>query len=307
MRGEIHLDCDVLIVGGGPSGLSAALVLGRAKRSVVVIDEGRPRNAVTRQSHGFLTRDNIKPMELRQIARDQLQTYPVNILDDTVVEIENQQDCFIIHSKKNKIQAKKVIFASGLKEHLPEIDGLEETYGVSVFSCPYCDGWEHRDQPLAIIGNGKNLFTYCKLISNWSEDLIVLSDGPTILSVEEQQQLDDRNIRLIEEPIKELKSIDGRLTEITFEENDSIPRSAAFLLNTYATQSTTLPIKLGVELNEKGGYQTERHGRTSTDGLYIIGDAAKRFTGLIGAASEGYETGIAVNLDLINEEWDEKI
>ncbi|MBP3951025.1 NAD(P)/FAD-dependent oxidoreductase [Bacillus sp. YZJH907-2] len=306
MRGEIHLDCDVLIVGGGPSGLSAALVLGRAKRSVIVIDEGRPRNAVTRQSHGFLTRDNIKPMELRQIAREQLQTYPVNILDDTVVEIETRQDWFVIHSKKNKIHAKKVIFASGLKEHLPEIEGLQEAYGVSVFSCPYCDGWEHRDQPLAIIGNGENLFTYCKLISNWSEDLIVLSDGPTILSIEEQQQLKDRNITLIEEPIKELKSIDGRLTEITFEENDSIQRTAAFLLNTYATQFTTLPEKLGVELNEKGGYQTKRHGRTSTDGLYIIGDAAKRFTGLIGAASEGYETGIAVNLDLINEEWDEK-
>jgi thioredoxin reductase len=300
-----HRTVDVVIVGGGPGGLSAALVLGRSCRSVALIDSGHPRNEVTYESHGFLTRDGIKPFELREIAQEQMNKYDnVSMVNDLVLNVEKKRGAFITTTQNGKVfVSRKMIFATGLKENLPIISGLSQTYGKSVFSCPYCDAWEHRDQPLAVIGNEKNLIHYIRLIFNWSQDLIVATNGPAVLSEQDRTDLEYHGVRLIETEITELTSTEGVLEEIVFADGESLKRKAAFLVNTGAEQATMLPKKLGVKLNEKGAFNTTEHGKTNVDGLYIIGDAAKRFTGLIGAASEGYETGVTMNHEFVEEDW----
>jgi thioredoxin reductase len=301
-----HKTVDVVIIGGGPGGLSAALVLGRSRRSVILIDAGHPRNEVTYESHGFLTRDGIKPFELRELAHEQMKNYPnVTIIKDVVEDVlkeENQQ--FKTTTLQGSVFfSRKIIFATGLKEDIPDIPGLNDVYGKSVFSCPYCDGWEHNDQPLALIGNKKDLIHYIRLIFNWSRDLIVATNGPSILTVKEQNELREHDVRLIETPIKEVTSEDGFLKEIVFTDGETIHRKAGFIVNTGAEQATMLPKKLGIKLNEKHAFITKEHGKTTVDGLFIIGDAAKRFAGLIGAASEGYETGVYMNKEFVEEDW----
>ncbi|MFC0558306.1 NAD(P)/FAD-dependent oxidoreductase [Halalkalibacter alkalisediminis] len=299
---------DVVIVGGGPGGLSAALVLGRSRRSVVLIDSGHPRNEVTYESHGFLTRDGIKPFELRELALEQMNTYAnVTILNDLVEEVDHDQSQFKTTTQTGTVMfSRKLIFATGLKEDIPDIPGLDQVYGKSVFSCPYCDGWEHRDQPIAMIGNKKNLIHYVRLIYNWSKDLVVATNGPASLTEKEKLELHEHNVRLIETPIKEVLSHDGFLDHLVFNDGEKINRKSGFIVNTGARQATMLPEKLGVKLNDQHGFETKEHGKTSVDGLFIIGDAAKRFTGLMGAASEGYETGVYMNKEFVEEDWNKQ-
>ncbi|KHF40215.1 NAD(P)/FAD-dependent oxidoreductase [Halalkalibacter okhensis] len=300
-----HQTVDVTIVGGGPGGLSAALVLGRSCRSVVLIDSGHPRNEVTYESHGFLTRDGIKPFELREIALKQMMKYEnVTIVNDLVEDVENEKTHFTTTTQIGRIiSSRKIIFATGLKEHLPSIPGLEKTYGKSIFSCPYCDGWEHRDLPLAVIGNQKDLIHYIRLIYNWSKDLVVATNGPAKLKEKEKEEIAQHGIRLVQTEIEKLNSTNGFLKEIMFTDGETLNRKAAFIVNTGAEQATMLPRKLGVSLGDNGAFETKDHGKTSVDGLYIIGDAAKRFTGLMGAAAEGYETGVNMNHEFVEEDW----
>ncbi|MCM3760288.1 NAD(P)/FAD-dependent oxidoreductase [Alkalihalobacillus oceani] len=296
---------DVVIIGGGPGGLSAALVLGRARRTVALVDEGHPRNAITKRSHGFLTRDGAKPFELRQIAREQMEKYPtVRLHEDEAIDIVQEQNRFITKTSKGQIlTSRKLIIATGLQEELPDIKGLSDVYGKSFFSCPYCDAWEFQDQPLVIIGNGRKLLAYARIIHNWSSDLVVCTNGAATISTEEKNELRRHSIPLVETPIRELIAHEGQLQKIVFQTEQLLERKAGFLLDTGAKQSTFLPEKLGIPLTEKGSFATQNHGKTEVDGVYVIGDAAKRFTGLMGAASEGYEAGIALNHELVEEDW----
>ncbi|MCM3714793.1 NAD(P)/FAD-dependent oxidoreductase [Alkalihalobacillus oceani] len=296
---------DVVIIGGGPGGLSAALVLGRARRTVALVDEGHPRNAITKRSHGFLTRDGAKPFELRQIAREQMEKYPtVGLHQDEAIDIERKQNQFITKTSKGEIlTSRKLIVATGLREELPDIKGLSDVYGQSFFSCPYCDGWEFQDQPLVIIGNGRKLLAYTRIIHNWSRDLIVCTNGTAMISEDEKNELERHSISFIETPIRELVADQGQLQQIVFQTGERLARKAGFLLDTGAKQSTFLPQKLGIPLTDKGSFETQSHGKTEVEGVYVIGDAAKRFTGLMGAASEGYEAGIALNHELVEEDW----
>ncbi|MDF2653355.1 MAG: NAD(P)/FAD-dependent oxidoreductase [Paenibacillus sp.] len=161
---------DVAIIGGGPAGLNAALVLGRARKNVAVIDAGRPRNAVTREVHGFLTRDGIGPSEFRRIAKEEISAYPsVSFVAGTAVSIVGTNGWFQIETEKGQIFAsKKILFTVGMKDLPLAIPGLAEVYGKSAFVCPFCDGWELRDQPLVIINKGATLMHLAPLISGWT-------------------------------------------------------------------------------------------------------------------------------------------
>ncbi|MDR6227595.1 NAD(P)/FAD-dependent oxidoreductase [Desmospora profundinema] len=296
---------DVVVVGGGPGGLSAALVLGRSRRNVTVVDDGQPRNAVTLQSHGFLSRDGIHPLVLRKAAREQVVRYDgVTVVDDRVVHAEKTDRCFTSVTQNGQtLYSKKIIFATGVKDRLPEIPGIQEVYGRSVFLCPYCDGWERRDQPLALFGNGEELFHFVKMIFHWSRDLILFTNGPSTLTAEEKQELSMRNIRLVESPITKLESTDGQLERVVLDQGESIDRRGGFILDTRERQACIIPEQLGVPRNKRGGYQTDDHGQTRIDGLFIIGDAKNGFSSLISAASEGYEIGIMINQELIETAW----
>ncbi|MBD3922458.1 NAD(P)/FAD-dependent oxidoreductase [Paenibacillus sp. PR3] len=298
---------DVVIAGGGPAGLSAALVLGRSLRRVVLIDEGKPRNAVTRRSHGFLTRDGTEPEQLRMLAREELRRYEtVDLRHDTVVSAERAAGGFFqSHTKEGlRVTSRMLVFATGMKEKLPEWPGLLDVYGRSVFPCPYCDGWELRDAPLALLGSCKSkLLAHVQLIRTWSRDLVVCTDGPAGLSAEEKEQLHERGIALYEQPIAALASSDGQLTHIELEDGQHIARTGAFLTDTGAHEATDIPRQLGVGMEPRGVYQTGNHGLTRIPGLYIIGDAKHAFTGVAGAVSEGYEAGVAINHALAIEDW----
>jgi len=296
---------DVAIIGGGPAGLSAALVLGRALRSVIVIDEDKPRHAAARSSHGYLTRDGISPTEFRELGRKDVRAYElVRIEHDTAEEAVKRDEHFHIQTATGKSYISKyLIVATGVRDELPPIPGIQERYGVSVFPCPYCDGWEHRGEPLAVIGSGAQLFGYAQLIFNWSRDLAVFTDGASMLTLDQKHALQDRDIALYEQPIKSLAGAGGGLEKIVLEDGQEIKRRIAFLADTGARETTGIADNLGVKRGEDGQYETLEHGSTQIDGLYIIGDAKHYFTGLIGAASEGYEAGVAVNRKLVEEDW----
>ncbi|MGG3448391.1 NAD(P)/FAD-dependent oxidoreductase [Domibacillus aminovorans] len=305
---EINI-LDVVIAGGGPAGLSAALVLGRSLKNVTVIDDGRPRNFVTAASHGFLTRDGIKPSELRKIAHEQLTKYQnVKITEDFIEKVEKKNNVFITTTKSGKTMvSKKIVFGTGMKDHLPAIDGLQEVYGKTVFHCPYCDGWERRNEPLAVFGNGKGLLPFIKLIYNWSEDLIAFTNGTADITKEEKQELIQHNIPLIESPIIEFQSTKGNLDRIILQNGDAVRRKGGFWVTTNEQQASMIPALLGVPLNENGEYETGDHGQTNIKGLSIVGDAKNSFTSLIGAAEQGYEIGVKINGELAEEKWADKL
>ncbi|MEK4030038.1 NAD(P)/FAD-dependent oxidoreductase [Pseudobacillus sp. FSL P4-0506] len=297
---------DVAILGGGPGGLSAALVLGRSLKKVIVIDEGKPRNQVTVKAHGFLTRDGVSPSEIREAAHEQMKAYPnVQIWKDVVESINKNNGVFVIKTKKgNTVLSRKVIAAMGMKDHLPDIPGIKEVYGKTLFHCPYCDGWERKNESLAVIGNGKALMPFIKIIYNWSKDLIVFTNGEANISDEEKQQLVQHHIQLKESPIRAITSSNGKMERLILENGESIPRKGGFMTTTGEKQASMIPATLGVPLNEKGEYETDEHGQTNVKGLFVIGDAKNTFTSLIGAASQGYEAGVIINNEFAEEEWD---
>ncbi|WP_163528327.1 NAD(P)/FAD-dependent oxidoreductase [Halobacillus ihumii] len=296
---------DVVIIGGGPGGLSAALVLGRSCRNVVIVDKGTPRNSVTFEAHGLLTRDGIKPQELRQIARQQLTSYPnVTCFDEEVIQVEKHSNQYIVTTHLgNTFKTRRVIVATGMIDELPAIPGFREVYGMSVFPCPYCDGWERRGEPLAVFGNEENVVPFTKLLNNWSNDLILFTNGAAQFDSKFKQELAAHAIATVETPIAKLQSADGKLEKVITETGEAFSRTGGFILNTREKQAFDLPKQLGIQMNERGGYESDDHGLTSVEGLYVIGDAKNSFVGLAGAVGEGYEAGVVINHELAMEDW----
>ncbi|WP_028611425.1 NAD(P)/FAD-dependent oxidoreductase [Paenibacillus harenae] len=295
---------DCVIVGGGPAGLSAALVLGRARRSVMLIDDNRPRNAVTHASHGFLTRDGIQPAQFRRIALQEVLEYPtVEHRQAEVAEIFKQADGFeIVIKTGDRVRAKKLIMATGLKEVFPTIDGLHDFYGKSLFNCPYCDGWECRDRPIILIAEEPVILHMAKLLYNWSQDLIVCTNGKPLLSTEERMMLETKQIRIIDDtPISAFEGKNGQLKQIVLADGRRIERSAGFVIPKWQAK-VDFSKELGYAVTEFGGITTDTMGRSTIAGLYAAGDAAYvRPSQLIYAASDGYKTAITVNTDLSEE------
>ncbi|KGX86612.1 NAD(P)/FAD-dependent oxidoreductase [Pontibacillus litoralis] len=301
MKAKVY---DVVIVGGGPAGLSAALVLGRALREVIVIDEGSPRNKVAAQSHGFLSRDGVCANELRSIAAQELTPYKtVTYLKGVVCDVKRGDDCFQTTTLSNQTyESKKVIVATGMKDQLPTIPGLEHVYGKSVFPCPYCDGWEHREKPLALFTTGNQALFYTKLIYNWSKDIIVFTNGDMNMDEVSRKELQLHQIQFVENTIQQLQSNEGTLQRVVMNNGETYERTGGLLQPIYTKQALTISVRT----SDNGGYVTNHHGLTHIQGLYVIGDARHVFTSLIGAASEGYEAGVVIHHELVEDDWNQK-
>ncbi|MBP1989906.1 NAD(P)/FAD-dependent oxidoreductase [Paenibacillus eucommiae] len=295
---------DCAIVGGGPAGLNAALVLGRARRSVILFDDNKPRNAVTKESHGFITRDGIQPNEFRRIAHQDIEIYPsIEIKADTIVEIKQENSVFtLVTEKGHSFEAKKIILATGLKEVLPELDRVKEYYGKSLFNCPFCDGWELRDKALVVISGHPAVFHVVKNLYNWSKNLVVCTNGTSIITEEQKEQLLQKGIPVYEQKISSLVGQNGMLEKIILEDQTEIEREGGLISPDWVPAS--FGKDLGCKTNDYGGIEVDDFGRTSVPGVYVAGDATSiLIKQLIVAAGEGNKAAIGVCSDLIQDEF----
>ena len=294
---------DVVIVGAGPAGLSAALILGRCRRSVLVCDAGKPRNWASHALHGYLTRDGVEPAEFRTIGRRELQQYEtVEVRDIGAMKAECREGRFSVTlADRTEVSARKLLIATGVLDNLPEVPGMRELYGRSVFHCPYCDGWEVRDQPLAIYGRGARGLGLSLELTPWSRDLVLCTDGPSELDADGRGRLERNGIALREERIRALEGSDGILERIVFEEGEALSRRALFF-TTGQSQQSELAVLLGCEFNDKGTVRTGKYESTHLQGLYVAGDASRAVQWVIVAAAEGAEAAFAINTDLIRED-----
>lgn len=297
------LDCAV--IGGGPAGLNAALVLGRSRRKTILFDDNKPRNAVTSESYGFITRDGIHPQEFKKIAQEELSKYPdVRIEKQRVRRIDKENTLFQVETENGEVyRAKKIILATGFKEDLPDIPRVKEFYGKSLFSCPFCDGWELRDRHLAVIANDQKALHMAKMVSNWTNDLIIFTNGNKILSLEEQELLKSYGISINEKKIATFIGEDGMLNKIQLEDGTTVFREGGFIATEWK-QAASFETSLEFTFNEHGGIATDSWQRTNTEGVFACGDT--RIAGpsqLIIAAGEGCMAAIAVNGALIEEKF----
>jgi thioredoxin reductase len=292
---------DAIVVGGSVAGLSAALLLGRACKRVLVCDTGKPRNQVAHASHNYFSRDGIAPAELLHIGREQLQPYDVEIRQGEVVDAEKLGERFqVTLSNGDQFMGRKLLLATGMKDTLPPIEGFAELWGDSVFHCPYCHGWEVRDQPLAIYGKGEVGFEQAFMLTGWSHDLVLCSDGAAELSDEQRQKLMDWGVQIREEKIARLDRQDGKLTGIVFANNEVLPRRG-ILLRPQSHQHSDLAAKLGCKLDSNDIVEVNDFKQTSVAGVYAIGDASSPLSQISWAAASGMLAASFVNHSLIEE------
>ncbi len=295
------MTADVIIVGAGPAGLSAALVLGRACRQVLVFDAGRPRNYATQALHGFLTRDGIEPFELRRLGLEELRKYDtVRVEDAEVADARRLEDgTFSVQLEDGReFLCRRLLLATGVADNLPDVPGFNEMYGRSIFHCPYCDGWELRGQPLAVYGCQQRAYGLAIELLGWSRDIVLCSDGACELDGGDLSSLARNGISVRENRITRLEGRDGLLERIVFDNGDVLPRRAMFF-TTGQTQTSKLARQLGCQFNDKGTVRTGQYETTHVPGLYVAGDASRNVQWVIVAAAEGAEAAYAISQDLI--------
>lgn len=300
---------DAIVVGGGPAGLNAALVLGQCRRNVLLFDDGKPRNAVSHALHGFLSRDGIAPAQLRAIAREQLAPYTSVVVDETrVVDAVRTDTGFLVSTGDGRnFRTRKLLLAAGVVDALPDQPGFRELYGVGVFHCPYCDGWEMRDQPLAVYGRGDDKGGGLALeMTLWSRDIVLCSDGPSGLSAGYRGRLERHGIAVREERIARLEvgsSVPYKASfDIVFESGPLLRRAGIFF-NTGRHQSTDLAARLGCDMYDPKGCKLDNNRQmTHVPGLYVAGDASRDVLQAIVAAAEGAEAAIGINRALTRED-----
>ena len=291
---------DAVVVGGGPAGLTAALVLGRARRRVLVLDTGRPANAASAGVGGLLGHSGVLPADLRRDGRAQLAELPtVEVRNDEVVSVERRRDRFVAQlGGGTLVHARALILAHGLRYDPPALPGIEEFWGRSAFHCPFCDGWEIRDRPVAVHGSGPEAAQSALVVSNWSRDVVLCTDGPAALRAE-RSALAAAGVRIREERVRALVGRDGSLGRIEFDAGPAEEREALFV-RTRREQPNGLAEALGCRLSAGGTIETDGDGRTGVPGVYAAGDAAtERLRSVAGAIGTGSRVAQAVALGLI--------
>lgn len=290
---------DVVIIGGGAAGLSAALLLGRARRRVAVVDAGNPRNERAEHIHGYLTRDGVPPSRFLELAREEVQRYGINLIDATAEAVDPDRTVRLEDGRT--LAARQVILASGLKDVLPGIGGADERWGRGLFQCPYCHGWEHQDQSLAVLGTGETSVQQALLVRQFSGDVTLFTHEMGALDTEAAASLAARDVRVVEGRVQELVGGPGSLTGVRLEDGAFHPCEALFY-EPGATVDTSLVKVQDCQTAANGCVSTDELGRTGVDGIWAVGNAADPAAQVIVAAGDAYRLAVAVNAELIEDD-----
>ena len=286
---------DVLIVGGGPAGLSAALVLGRCRRRVLLCDAGEPRNARARALHGYLTRDGTPPLEFLRIGRDELLEYGIEPRHAVVTDISRADEGFTVTLATGaRVETRTVLLASGVRDVLPTIPGLGECYGISMHHCPYCDGWEVRDKVVAVLGETRSPAGLALSLKTWTDRVLAFTNGRVRVSTTQRRRLEAHAIPLYTSPIAAAEHDDGWIRRLTLVDGTHVACDAVFFTAPQRQQSE-LASRLGCEFTHRGTVKTDRLGNTCVPGVYVVGDASRDVQFVVVAAAEGAKAGVAIH------------
>ncbi len=295
---------DVIIIGGSYSGLSAGMALGRALRKVLIIDDGKPCNRQTPHSHNFLTNDGRTPAEIAALANPQVKIYDtVKFFTGTATQGKKTETGFQIQVASGEtFAAKKLVFATGIKDLLPAIEGLPECWGISVIHCPYCHGYEVRNEKTGILANGELAFDFTRLILNWTKDLTLFTNGVAALTSAQREQLQQHRVKIVEKEIMRLEHTNGHLQNIIFNDGSEFSLKAIYAPSPFE-QHCKIPESLGCELTEEGYIKIDSLLETSIKGIFAIGDNAARMRTVANAVSMGTTAGITISKKMIAEEF----
>ena len=299
---DLNPPFDVIIIGGSYSGLSAAMALGRAMKSVLVIDDEKPCNRQTPYSHNFLTNDGKTPAEITALSKKQVSKYnSVHFIKGWAKNGNKRDEGFEIElDSGEKFNGKKLVFATGIKDLLPDIEGVDACWGISVIHCPYCHGYEVKNEKTGILGNGNSGFEFARLISNWTNDLTLFTNGPSLLNEEQIIKLDQHKIKVVEKEINRFEHSEGRVQHIVFKNGELEPTNAIYAPSPFE-QHCKIPETLGCEFTEEGYLKIDNFQETTIKGVYAIGDNASKMRTLANAVSMGTSVGISISKKLIFE------
>ena len=299
---------DVVVVGGGFAGLAASLGLARARRSVLVVDAGHPRNAPAAHAHGYLTRDGASPLELLSMGRREAEGYGGQTVEGTVSSIRRiSEGCFRIEASDGRSwDARRVLVTTGLVDELPDIPGLRERWGRDVVHCPYCFGWELRDAPIGVLAAGPQAAAHALMWRQWSPDVILFLHTAPHPSDEQMEQLAARGIRVVEGEVAAVEITDDRLSGLRLRSGRLIDRSALVVGPRFAARHELLD-ELGVTVAEHSlgiGFQVQadRTGLTAAAGVWVAGNVADVTAGVLQAAASGVTAAAGINADLTAED-----
>jgi thioredoxin reductase len=287
---------DVVVVGGGAAGLNAALVLGRARRRVVVVDAGAPRNAPAAHMQGFLSRDGMPPAALLAAGRAEVAGYGVKLVDDQVLAVEPG---FAVRLAEGPaLTARRILVATGVRDELPEIAGVRERWARDLLHCPYCHGWEVRDASLGVLGTEPGSVTHALLVRQWSDDVTFFVHTYELGTVE-QAQLEARGIQIVRGEVVRLVVEDDKLKGVELSDGRTVARAALFIRPRNVPHPDGLLIGLGCDLDEAGFVNVDANGKTSADGVWAAGNVVDPRAQVVTAAGAGSAAAIAINADLV--------
>ena len=292
---------DVIIVGGSYAGLSAAMALGRSLRKVLIVDSGLPCNRQTPYSHNFITQDGVKPAEIADKARQQILNYKtVSFYNDVALKLRKTDNLFELHTQSGAaFLAKKLLFATGLKDIMPAIPGFSDCWGISILHCPYCHGYEVKGQKTGILGNGNVAFHYAQLVSNLTDQLFIFTNGKAEFSAAQYELIRKNNIQVIEQKVRSVAHNKGKISGLVLQDGTT-PKLGALYAKPSFEQHCKIPIELGCELTEQGLLKLDTAQQTSVPGIYACGDNSA-FRSVATAVSTGSHAGAAINMALSTE------
>ncbi|MEC3982171.1 NAD(P)/FAD-dependent oxidoreductase [Amycolatopsis sp. H20-H5] len=307
MTDQLKNEYDVVVAGGGAAGLSGALMLGRARRSVLVIDAGTPRNAPAEAVHGFLSRDGINPAELLKTGRAEIEGYGGQVVPGEAVAAAREGERFSVTlADGRQVFARRLLVTTGLVDELPEVAGLRERWGHDVLHCPYCHGWEVRDQALGVLGGGPMALHQTLLLRQWSADVTLFSHTAAPPSGDEAEQLAARSIKVVPGEVESLEIVDDHLTGVRLHDGTVVARQALLVATRLMARSallTTLGLETTAHPMGVGEYiASDEAGLTAVPGVWVAGNVTDLIAQVSGAVAGGAFAGAAINADLITED-----